>query len=470
MRQKLRRCAAILLCAALLSAPTLTQSAAAAQTAPRVRDVWIDKARHNPGEQVSVVASATPGAVVRFSLVQLGTPITQGQVVAGADSRAVWNVVAPPRDHMGYMVHADAGETKATTALDVSSDWTTFPRMGYLDSYPLGMTAAEQQGMLLQLSRRYHLNSLQFYDWMWRHEKPIPKGDLPATWTGWNGDVIAPQTVKSLAQRAKKLGMAPLPYSMSYAALQGFDSHGVAPGWRLKYASTGADWKFLMYADDPRTALWMMDPSNQNWVSHMQAEYRAQIQQMGFEGTHLDQLGNWGGAADGGMTTAAGKRVDLPVALAGMVDTTRRSTGRPAGLNAVDGFGAKQLAESASTYLYSELWERNETWTRLQSYVNKQRLDSGGKPAVIAAYANNKHLSGITSEAELGTRSGVSTNTNHTGFTGSGFVDQFGDPGDEVTLTFDAPESRRYGIVPKWSNHTSQTAWRTVLVLSLIHI
>ncbi|MEW2014096.1 MULTISPECIES: glycoside hydrolase family 66 protein [Microbacterium] len=62
-------------------------------------------------------------------------------------------------DFTGYMVHVDAGTTATQTAIDVSSTWTRFPRMGYLGEYPAGMTAAEREEVVAELSEKYHLNA-----------------------------------------------------------------------------------------------------------------------------------------------------------------------------------------------------------------------------------------------------------------------------------------------------------------------
>jgi hypothetical protein len=360
------------------------------------------------------------------------------------------------------------GRDGAQTAVDVSSTWTRFPRTGFLNRYPSGMSAAEQQETVEELSRKYHLNSFQFYDWMWRHEKPIQRseaGDLVDTWTAWNGDVIAPATVSGLIEAVHGVNAAALPYSMSYAALDGFEAHGVDADWRLRYRDDGSDWKFQMLPNEPDTTLWLMNPADTGWSSHITQQYADQVGTFGFDGTHLDQLGNWGGAPDGGMDDVAGAPVDLPRSFADLVTATRETTGKAVGFNAVDGFGGAALAGSGSDYLYSELWENHETYAQVQDYLAGQRAVSGGKGAVVAAYLNYRSNVGDRYEAEDGVHTGgVAVNTDHTGYTGSGFVDQFGVVGDSVTVTVTVPESRRYGIVPRWTNGTPSTATRTVLV------
>lgn len=415
-----------------------------------------------------MTAEVAGTGAVNFSLVHLGVVVQTGTVQATGSGTVTWTVTPPTSDFTGYMVHVDAGTTATQTAIDVSSTWTRFPRMGYLDEYPAGMTAAEREEVVAELSEKYHLNALQYYDWMWRHEAPIERdssGELVDTWTAWNGDVIAPSTVSGLIDAGHDLNMAALPYSMSYAALEGFAANGVSADWRLKYAKDGTDWKFQMLPNRPDTNLWIMDPTNTDWRDHITAQYSDQIDTFDFDGTHIDQLGNWGdGASNGGMTDATGNPVDIPIGFRDLVADTREQTAKPVGFNAVDGFAGSSLASSSTDYLYTELWENHETYAEVQNYLATQRAQSGGKAAVTAAYLNYRSNTGDRYEAEAGVGVGVGTNTNHSGYSGAGFVDQFGDTGDSVTLSVNVPESRRYGIVPAWTNGTGNTATRTVWV------
>jgi len=58
-----------------------------------------------------------------------------------------------------------------------------------------------------------------------------------------------------------------------------------------------------------------------------------------------------------------------------------------------------------------------------------------GKPIVLAAYMNYDQPVVTRYEAEDATLYNVGTNTNHTGYTGSGFVNDFGESGDYVQFS-----------------------------------
>lgn len=67
-------------------------------------------------------------------------------------------------------------------------------------------------------------------------------------------------------------------------------------------------------------------------------------------------------------------------------------------------------------------------------------------------------------EAEFGVGAGTSTNTNHTGYTGTGFVDGFETVGDSVAIDAHAQVTGSHVLKFRYSNGSGATATRTVLV------
>jgi dextranase len=455
--------------------------AAAAGGTPSVTDAYTDNARYNPGTAVTVSAvvhessgSGSWSGNVSFVLSHLGSTVSSGSVpatvAANGTSTVTWTVTPPATDFTGYLVSITAGTSAAATAIDVSSEWTHFPRIGALTGYPSGTTSATADSDVITLERKYHINALQFYDWMWRHENPVQRnadGTLPATWTAWNGDVISPDAVKTYIAAAHNHTLAAMPYTMSYAALQDYQTvSGVSPTWALDYASTGQPWAFEMKPNQPSTNLYIFNPANPSWQSYITAKYVDEVNTMGFDGVHLDQLGNWGA-----MTDTSGNPVDVPAGLASLVAATRTAlnssaSGKVLGLNAVDGFAGDDVASAKDTdYLYSELWDNHETYAAVKAYLDTQQAESGAIPSVIAAYPNTKQDAGPSYEAESAIRSsGLTVATDHPGYTGSGFVANYGASGDSVTFTINTPEARRYSLVWRYANGAATDATRTVSV------
>ena len=102
------------------------------------------------------------------------------------------------------MTATGADDTHAETALDVSSSWTRFPRMGYVSHFkptaPADITTGTSYESYLsltpseyiaKLSQDYHINALQYYDWQYRHEQPVATGDLADKCPLWYRDTYA---------------------------------------------------------------------------------------------------------------------------------------------------------------------------------------------------------------------------------------------------------------------------------------
>src|SRR5207302_3479480 len=121
--------------------------------------------------------SGSWSGAVAFTVTHLGSTVATGSVnasvAAGGDTPVSWNVTPPNTDFTGYLVTITAGSASTATAIDVSSSWTHFPRFGTLVDFPTTATQASTQSEVDTLVREYHIDALQFYDWMWRHENPV---------------------------------------------------------------------------------------------------------------------------------------------------------------------------------------------------------------------------------------------------------------------------------------------------------
>jgi Glycosyl hydrolase family 66/Carbohydrate binding module (family 35) len=461
----------------LLGAALVPAQAAWATGTVALTDTYVPQARYNPGAQVTVTAvvhettgTGSWSGPVAFTVTHLGTTVATGSVnatvAAGGTTTVTWNVTPPSTDFTGYLVQVAAGGSSLATAIDVSSTWTHFPRFGTLTSFPTTTTSTSAQADIDTLVREYHINALQYYDWMWRHENPIENnadGSLPATWTGWNGDVISTAAIQDEIAATHADGAAAMPYSMTYAGLQNYQTvSGVSPSWGLYTPGTGTQWSFAM---TPSASLYFFNPANTSWQNYIAAQDQKTVNTFGFDGVHMDQLGNWGAMDD-----VNGNPVDLTDGFAsevGAVKAALASTdGKAVGFNAVDGYGGDQIADARQvSYLYSELWGNHETYIAAKTYFDQQNVESAGIPAVVAGYMNYGTDSGADYEAENATLGGnASVNNNHTGYTGTGFIDNFGTTGDSVTFNINVTNPGVQSLVFRYSAAVSATATRTVSV------
>ena len=457
-----KRIGALLTAGVLAGTATVLGAEYQAEAAPRVTKVSVDRARYAPGQSVTVTAQTQGDGEVNFSLKHLGKEVDHFSTQASADGKTTWTFTPPQTDFTGYLVEVDTQDSQANTAIDVSSTWTRYPRFGYLGNYSADLSGKTDE-VINQLAQDYHINSLQYYDWMWRHEDPVryENNQVADQWSDWKKWNFSSDVIKQFITSGDKAGVASLPYSMSYAALEGYQDHGVSSDWAISIRGEGntrVPWTSVMIPGQQDTTLHMMNPQNVQWRQHMIDQYKKQIA-LGFEGTHIDQLGNPQGAWD-----VNGNSVDLEAGFASLVNETSEQTRQPVGLNAVDSFGSTQLAQSKADYLYTELWGGQASNGNLADYLERQRKESNGKSAVVAAYMNSDSVTGDRYEAEDAAHAGLPTASYHGGYQGRGFVEQPQWRGNAISFRVNVTESRNYGLVLRWANATGDMAVRSVYV------
>lgn len=249
-----------------------------------IQRVYTDKARYNPGDSATITVEIknNTGATwngtlfldVRYLEAIVHSASQSLNIGAGATTTKTFAWTTPTTDFRGYHVEVRAGTTDSNaTAIDVSSSWTRYPRYGYVHAFPSGQTQSQSAAKIRQLSEDYHLNGIQFYDWMWRHDKVIKRtgGSIDDPWNDWAGNPISYAVVQDLVNSSHTYGMAAMPYFMLYAGLQNYQSTaGVNPQWGLYSDTTHTNQRVFDFGDgDSNTNLWIFNPANTNWQNHI---------------------------------------------------------------------------------------------------------------------------------------------------------------------------------------------------------
>lgn len=461
--------------------PIPTPTAAAATTGGVTR-VYTDKARYAPGSAVQIKAELTNrGSSAWTGTAQLAishletTTYTSSQsvtVAAGATATITFNWTAPSADFRGYFVKIDCGTFgSGTTAIDVSSDFARYPRYGYLSEFPTDETAGQSQAKVNLLAEDYHLNALQFYDWMWRHDTLFKRtgGTVDSTWQDLFNRTISWSTIQHQIAAAHNQNMVAMAYAMVYAAREGYDAYGISPTWGI-YADTAHASQLNVDFGNGSTYLWMFDPANASWQNYIQNQYKDAVNTAGFDGIHVDQMGQ-----RDNVHTYDGSAIDLSTRFAPFLNAAKAAlTANNAAKNrlvfnivdgAVGGWAANDVSANANTdFNYSEIWYKANSYIQLKNYIDFLRSGSGGKAVVLAAYMDYDENIGPRYEAESAAKTGVTTNSNHPGYSGSGFVDGFDAAGDSVTFTVSAPEDGHYSLVFAYGNSTGGMATRNIYV------
>ena len=485
--------------------PLPNSTPATATGTAHVTRAYTDKSTHEPGKQATITAEASTGGTVHFSVSHLGTEIDSGDATV-ENGKATWTYTTPSEDGQGYLVTATGGDgTHAETAIDTSTSWTRFPRMGYLSHFkptaPEGTDGhTTYEGFLFQkpqdyidkLSRDYHINALQYYDWQYRHEQPVATGDLADKWPLWYRDTYASKkTINDYIQDAGKANIGSLAYSMAYAANDNYDTNTIKDEWRLRedngsywVRDLGEQWwvPTPKGVDKPKSHQFMMNVNNEDWRTYITGQYKTQKTEFKFDGTHIDTLGQTS------KKDASGNPVDLTDGLAALVDDTYKNVGGQVGINLPDGAGSEKINKASAAYMYTELWDHNETNAQVASYLQSARNNAGNKPQIVAAYANNYNPTislpdpkdskktihpgvtpdeGMRIEAESDQASvsgGAQILSGDDSASGGAYAGNFSAGGSTVTFTVDAGQGGTFTFTTRYARQDADGAYHQMIL------
>jgi dextranase len=259
-----------------------------------------------------------------------------------------------------------------STAFDVLQHWTQTPRYGFLTDFFPGRSDAPQT---MESLTRYHINGLQFYDWMYRHDQFLTDEE---PYLDPMGRRLSRETVADLIAAAHERNIAAMPYTAIYAAsIPFYEEHR---DWAL-YQANGQPYllgeDFLVYMD-PRP--------DSPWVEHLLTQFNQVLQQMAFDGIHLDQYGDPKEGYD-----INGHKFALAVPLAETINATKGLVilQRPRGavvFNAVTNWPVETVAPSYQDFVYIEVWSPYDCFDDLHKLITNAQDLSDCKPVVLAAY------------------------------------------------------------------------------------
>ena len=377
----------------------------------QIVDAYPDKARYAPSEPVNLIVELNGKAmgteIISASIWRLGQEVSKcGPIHVGADAAKplILPCAVPESDYQGYLVVVRLAEGSGrslgerATAIDVSSDWKRFPRYGYLAHY----NAAEgtDPKMWMAQLNQFHINGLEFYDFQYRHDKPLA-GTVEHPDTSWKdiaGRRVDGAMVRELIDQAHQYNMMAMAYNASYSA---YDDVFSRPGNQLPLK-----WAIWDSHDGPRTAataknlelhntagwsthrLYYMNQNSLGWQNYLFAQMHELFEVYPFDGWHVDTFGERGGYA------FDGSRVDYISGFRPFVDHASANVHKRILFNAVGTLGQESIALSAADFVYSELWQDNETFAGI-FLATKQVHDANPHVGyVIAAYVHKEPESG----------------------------------------------------------------------------
>ncbi len=370
-----------------------------------IQQVTTDKAMYAPGTPVQITvdlknttSAAYTGDITLtfFHLAATVAPELSQRVESvnpGAEQTLTFTWNPPAADFTGYRVEARAlsGQTTrdmAATAVDVSSDWSRFPRYGFISRFDAGLDTAAVIAKL----KDYHINGLQFYDWQWEHHRPYsPEQE----WPDIANRPISRETVAKFIDDAHQADMVAMNYNLAFGGFQNYwnDGSGAKPEWGLfKTKSNNGDPQFQDFHPLPETwatqKLFLFNPGNPDWQQFLFDQERQVFENFAFDGWHIDTLGK-----RGGVFNANGELVSLANSYADFTNNAKTALNKRMVFNTVGTYGQEQIAKDAEVdFIYSELWENDgaATYDDINHVVEQARKHSD-KAVVLPAYMNKAY-------------------------------------------------------------------------------
>jgi GH15 family glucan-1,4-alpha-glucosidase len=378
-----------------------------------------DKARYAPSSAVTITgrlvntqAAVQSGATLTLHYTHLGTTVGTDQTASvnlaagqAADFAVSWS--PPATDYQGYLVQGTLRDSTgsvldtAQTAVDVSSNWTKFPRYGFVTDF----SDNYNQAMITKTLNSYHVDGVQFYDWEYKHHVPL-SGTVASPSSSWvNIDNITnfAHSVTSLITDVHATGGSAMNYNLIYGAWAGYGTDGSGADyhqglwWNNNCTNQG---NFSLPASFATPNIYFFNTGDTSWQSYLFSKESDAFTAYAFDGWHMDQLGTLVGNPT---YTCAGALVDPPSTFSGFITAAKAALNKTIVFNAPGQYSQQNVAANANlAFLYTECWPPNGqvSYNDLRNVVTQNNTWSGNtKNTVIAAYPDQNYSTGFTDAA-----------------------------------------------------------------------
>jgi dextranase len=356
-----------------------------------IKELTTDKASYKPNEPVHFTAEFTEepaNGTLKIAYYHLNKVISKQEITVNS-RQAAWSWQPPKEDFKGYFVQVafESPEKKdeQTIGVDVSSDWSKFPRYGFLSKFQ-DMPEEEMKALISKLNR-YHINGLQFYDWHYKHHQPIQfvNGAPASHWEDIANRSISLQTIRTYIQLAHERNMNTMAYNLLYGAFAEAEKDGVKTEWRLFKDQQHNAHDFHPLPDEWKSDVFLVNPAHPEWQQYVIDQQKSVYEMLPFDGWHIDQLGPRGNVYDYEGNEAIVEESFQPF----LTKAKEEDPGKKLVMNAVNQYGQKQLALSPVDFLYTEVWDQFKYYSDLKRIIDENYLYSQSRNnTVLAAYMN----------------------------------------------------------------------------------
>jgi dextranase len=256
------------------------------------------------------------------------------------------------------------------TAFDVAESAKSVIRYGFLSDF----SPEDDDTADLDWLCRLHVNTVQFYDWMYRHDSLISPEDEYLDPIGRRSSL---PVIRQKIEACRNRGMRAFAYGAVYAATK--ETALAHPDW----ATYSLDGEPMIFAD------WLnymnIAPSN-GWREHIIREFRSVVETLGFSGIHLDTYG-----FPKRVYAQNGERVLFEDAFLPLINAAQDAvysvdTENGVVFNAVNDWPTERIAQGKQDAQYIEVWPPHDTYHDLYWLINKAKRLAPEKSVVLAAY------------------------------------------------------------------------------------
>ena len=377
-------------------------NSATIQSGEWVSALRTDRAAYSPGDKVKFTLSLQDKVKEGSLVVQykhLDDQVKEGEIKVKDSKEVSWEWTPEKADFKGYMVEVYVKDGKdivdhQNIAVDVSSDWSKFPRYGYLaDFFPMEEGAQQQ---VIDKLNRFHINGLQFYDWQYKHEKPlkVENGEVAESWPDIANREVSKQTIENYISMAHEKNMKAMNYNLLFGSYENYQEEGIKKKWGIFRDPEMGDQDKHPLPDSWASDIYLMDPSNEGWQTHLINAEKEVFDHLDFDGWHVDQLGDRGVLWNG-----EGRTIDLAQTYVPFLEKAKAELEVDFVMNAVGQYAQGYIASKAPVeFLYSELWDGHKTFESLKTVIDQNTKYSKGKLNTVLAAYMNYDLSNSTGE------------------------------------------------------------------------
>lgn len=364
-----------------------------------------DKACYAPGSTVTftAVGDLPAGKEVYVRYRHNNTFIHKEKVTS-----KTWTWTPPNTDYMGYMVDlyymewtGDGGTEHiiGTIAVDVSSDWTRFPRYGFVaefDDYNKTIDKYANIEAEMKYLNRLHINGVQFQDWQWKHHRPVKFEN--GKFVEWYQDIsnrwIGTEYVKKYIDVQHRYGMKSIFYNLCFGAWKDYQKDYVSEDWGLYKKDRNGN-LYQDYHDLPsnwQSDIYLMNPGNPHWQYYLMDRNNEVYDNYGFDGYQIDQLGGRGDVFE-----KDGNNIDLQYNYGLFLKAMKgHRKDKRLVMNCIDGFGTHHICKAklddgtrAVDFCYNEVWGGQSSFESLFEIIKSNDKESDHNlQTVYAAYIN----------------------------------------------------------------------------------